>query len=163
MPKKLTLGNFIPLPLDSLLLRGVSARPFFCLRARCRKHERRHVRPRDGLKAGLGLTPCSNRLSNGRAMGNFRPFLVVSFMQIRLCTSARQYICQCIEKGRKIIILTHILSFWVPFLWTKGYAIDRFISYSRLLCLLQRNPLVLATNRTPMTSDVVHKTLCLYY
>ena len=46
----------IALPLDSLLLRGVSAGPCFCLQARRRKHARRHARPRDGLKAGPALT-----------------------------------------------------------------------------------------------------------
>ena len=59
---------YIALPLDSLLLRGVAARPCFCLQAQHRKHARRHAHPRDGLKAGLGLMPRSNRLSNGRAM-----------------------------------------------------------------------------------------------
>ena len=58
----------IALPLDSLLLRGVAARPCFWLRARCHKHARRHARPRESLKAGLGTTPRNNRLSNGRAM-----------------------------------------------------------------------------------------------
>ena len=58
----------IALLLDSLLLRGVSAGPCFCLWARCRKHARRHARPRDGLKAGPALTPRNNRLSSGRAM-----------------------------------------------------------------------------------------------
>ena len=61
------MDETIALTLDSLLLRGVAARPCFCLRARCRKHARRHARPRDGLKSGLGLTP-RNRVSNGRAM-----------------------------------------------------------------------------------------------
>ena len=54
MPKKKVLD--IAFPLDSLLLRGVSGRSCFCLRARY------------GLKAGLGLTPCSNRLSNGTGL-----------------------------------------------------------------------------------------------
>ena len=47
----------IALPLDSLLLRGVS------------KHARHHAHPRDGLKAGPALAPRNNRLSSGRAMG----------------------------------------------------------------------------------------------
>ena len=59
----------IALPLDSLLLRGVSAGPCFCLLARRRKHALRHARPRNGLKAGPALTPRNNRLSSGRAMG----------------------------------------------------------------------------------------------
>ena len=46
----------IALPLDSLLLRSVAARPYYCLRVRRRKHVWRHACPRDGLKAGLGLT-----------------------------------------------------------------------------------------------------------
>jgi hypothetical protein len=58
----------IALPLNSLLLHGVSARPYFGVWARRRKHARRHARPRDGLKASLALTPRNNRLSNGRAM-----------------------------------------------------------------------------------------------
>ena len=58
----------IALPLDSLLLCGVSAGPCFCLRALRFKHVPRHVRPRDGLKAGPALTPRNNRLSSGRAM-----------------------------------------------------------------------------------------------
>ena len=64
----MVMGFVIALPLDSLLLRGISARPCFCLRARRRKQALCHARPRDGLKAGLGLMPRSNRLSNGRAM-----------------------------------------------------------------------------------------------
>ena len=56
----------IALQLDSLLLPGVAARPCFCLRAWRRKHARRHARPQEGLKVGLGLMP--RRLSNGRAM-----------------------------------------------------------------------------------------------
>ena len=58
----------IALPLDSLLLCGVSAGPCFGLRALRFKHVPRHVRPRDGLKAGPALTPRNNRLSSGRAM-----------------------------------------------------------------------------------------------
>ena len=69
----LDIENGLALPLDSLLLRGVAARPCFCLRAWRRKHARHHAPPRDGLKAGLGLTPRSNRLSNGRAMENGKP------------------------------------------------------------------------------------------
>ena len=42
----------IALPLDSLLLHGVSAGPCFCLQARRRKHARRHACPRDSLKQG---------------------------------------------------------------------------------------------------------------
>ena len=58
----------IAVPLDSLLLRGVSAGPCFGGRARRRKHARRHARPRDCLKPGPALTPRNNRLSNGTAM-----------------------------------------------------------------------------------------------
>ena len=58
------------LPLDSLLLRGVSAGPCFCLRARRRKHAWHHACPRNGLKAGPALTPRNNRLSSGRDMVN---------------------------------------------------------------------------------------------
>ena len=65
---KETLDEIIAIPLDSLLLRGVAARPYFCLQAWCREHTRRHARRPDGLKAGLGMTPQSSRLSNGRAM-----------------------------------------------------------------------------------------------
>ena len=68
----------IALPLDSLLLRGVSAGPCFCLRARHRKHMRRHARPCEDLKAGPALTPRNNRLSSGRVMPkgfNFTPFV----------------------------------------------------------------------------------------
>ena len=64
--------------LDSLLLRGISAWPCFFLRARRRKHARRHARPCDGLKAGLGLTQWSNRLSNGRAMSLFEPHKIIT-------------------------------------------------------------------------------------
>ena len=49
-------------------LKDLPARPCFCLHARRRKHARLNVHPRDNLKAGLGLTLHSNRLSNGRAM-----------------------------------------------------------------------------------------------
>ena len=63
-----TLAFTISLPLDSLLLRGVSAGPAFrplrghawchaCLRRRARKQ-----------KQGPALTPRNNRLSSGRAM-----------------------------------------------------------------------------------------------
>ena len=45
----------IALPLDSLLLRGVSAGPCVCLRARRRKHMRGHARPCDSRKAGPAL------------------------------------------------------------------------------------------------------------
>ena len=55
----------ISLSLDILLLRGVNARPCFCLQAWCRKHVRRHPRPCDGLKQGPVLTPRNNRLSIG--------------------------------------------------------------------------------------------------
>ena len=65
---RLMFWHIIALPLDSLLLRGVAARHCFWLRARRSKHARRHAGPCDGLKAGLGLTPRCNRLSNGRAM-----------------------------------------------------------------------------------------------
>ena len=58
----------IALPLDSLLLRGFTAGPCFCLQARRRKHAWRHACPRDGLKQGPALTPQNNRLSSGRAM-----------------------------------------------------------------------------------------------
>ena len=58
----------IALPLDSLLLRGVSTGPCFCFRARRRKHAWRHARPRNDLKAGPALMPRNNRLSSGRAM-----------------------------------------------------------------------------------------------
>ena len=58
----------IALPLDSLLLRGVSAGPCFCLQARRGKHVRRHARPCEGQKAGPALTPRNNRLTSGRAM-----------------------------------------------------------------------------------------------
>ena len=58
----------IVLPLDSLLLHGISAGPCFCLWARRIKHARHHGLPRDGLKAGPALTPLNNRLSSGRAM-----------------------------------------------------------------------------------------------
>ena len=65
-----SLASSIALPLDSLLLRGVTARLCFCLWARRCKHARRHSCPRNGLKAGLGLTPRRNRLSNGRPMAS---------------------------------------------------------------------------------------------
>ena len=60
----------IALPLDSLLLRGVSAGPCFCLQARRCKYAQRHACPRDSLKAGPALTPRNNRLYIGRAMGS---------------------------------------------------------------------------------------------
>jgi hypothetical protein len=50
------------------------------LRARHHKHAQRHARPRDSLKAGLGLTPRSNRLSNGRAMLESQFFEVSIFL-----------------------------------------------------------------------------------
>ena len=62
------MTSLMALPLDSLILRGVSPRPAFrpsrgrawrrvCLRRRARKQ-----------KKGLALTPRNNRLSSGRAM-----------------------------------------------------------------------------------------------
>ena len=72
----------IALPLDSLLLRGVSAGPCFCLRAWRRKHARRHVCPRDGLKAGPALTPHNNRLSSERAMPDYNWLLAPLFITI---------------------------------------------------------------------------------
>ena len=70
------LNHPIALPLDSLLLHGVSARPCFWVRARPCKHARCHACPWDGLKAGLGLTPRNNRLSNGRAMMHVKNWIV---------------------------------------------------------------------------------------
>ena len=59
---------FIALPLDSMLLRGVSAGTCFCLQARRRKHAWRSARQPDGLKQGPALMP---RISNERAMGSW--------------------------------------------------------------------------------------------
>ena len=70
----------IALPLNSLLLHGVSARPCFGVRARRCKHARRHARPIDGLKQGLALTPRNNRLSNGRAMLYNKEFRKIQFL-----------------------------------------------------------------------------------
>ena len=56
------MASSIALPLDSLLLRGVSAGPCFCLWSRCCKHARRRACTRDGLKQGPTLTPRNNRL-----------------------------------------------------------------------------------------------------
>ena len=74
---KWNMGEIITLPLNSLLLHGVTAGP--CFRpSRGRAWRRACLRRRASrLKQGPALTPRNNRLSNGRAMGEIKKIWLI--------------------------------------------------------------------------------------